>query len=82
MTTVNEIAKDLKRLIDDAVASATCNDETYKEKFERLKWEILETKERAIALHADMQQNGLTVGTIEAEGYLRCAITIANLIED
>jgi hypothetical protein len=37
--------------------------------------------EQAQALRADMVANALTAGSIEAEGYLRCAITVFNMID-
>lgn len=50
---------------------------------EELEWihlNVDETLQQAQALYDDMKDNELTIGMVEAEGFLRCAKTISNII--
>lgn len=38
-------------------------------------------RQEAEELRDDMRTNGLTAGTLESEGFLRCAIAVCNTIE-
>ena len=47
------------------------------DKWEWIKSEILVTNEQAQALYDNMKEEGLAFGSVEAEGFLRCAKTLA-----
>lgn len=51
------------------------------DKFEWLKSDILAMLDRAQGLYDNMEAEGLTFGTVEAEGYLRAAKEIKNTLE-
>jgi hypothetical protein len=79
---IQEIARKLHQIVQEAEdKAATENGAQWKEKYQWLESELLSIKEQAEALHEDMKANGLTVGSIESEGYLRCAVTVCNLVE-
>lgn len=79
---IQEIATKLHVIVEQAEAQAAMSvGAQWKEKYQWLESELLEIKAQAEALHEDMKANGLTVGSIESEGYLRCAITVCNLVE-
>ena len=52
----------------------------YKEKYEWLVRKIEEEEEDAESIYNNYSQERLTVNSIEAEGYLRCAKTIKNIV--
>ena len=56
-------------------------DTSYKSKYEDLKYEIKNMLKNAQSLYDDMKRNGLDIGMIESEGYLRAVITMANTID-
>jgi len=76
----SKLAEKLEYLIDQEVQKTVDTNSTWKEKYEWLVSEIQNEQIRAQDLFSDMKENGLTAGTIEAEGYLRCAITIENIV--
>lgn len=79
---IQEIATKLRMIVEQAEEQAAKSvGAQWKEKYQWLESEILEIKIQAEALHEDMKANGLTAGSIESEGYLRCAITVCNLVE-
>ncbi len=49
-----------------------------KEKYDWLQYLIQSTVEEAQSLYDNMREEQLVVGTVEAEGFLRCAKTLAN----
>lgn len=51
-----------------------------KEKYEWLVRKIEEEVDEAESIYNDYSQEGFTVNSIEAEGYLRCAKTIKNIV--
>ncbi len=51
------------------------------ERYEWLKSDIERELENAQALYDNMKEEGLNFGTVEAEGYLRCAKLMVNLIK-
>lgn len=52
----------------------------FKEKYEWLVRKIEEEEEDAQSIYNNYYQEGFTVNSIEAEGYLRCAKTIKNIV--
>ncbi len=79
---IQEIAAKLHVIVEQAEEQAAKSvGAQWKEKYQWLESELLDIKNHAEALHKDMKANGLTVGSIESEGYLRCAITVCNLVE-
>ena len=54
----------------------------WKDKYYDLVFDIRNHLKNAEALYKDMQANGLTLGTAEAEGYLRGARYMFNLVKD
>lgn len=77
--TIEDIAEKLMLIIEDGKQEQQSN--IWKEKYERLVGEIKNEKVNAGLLMLDMKLNGLTVGIIECEGYMRCAITIENVVK-
>lgn len=51
-----------------------------KEKYEWLVRKIEEEEDDAESIYNNYSQEGFTVNSIEAEGYLRCAKTIKNIV--
>lgn len=79
---IEEISNKLQKIILEAVISAVRkHGNNWKEKYELLTDELRRMREDAEALRDDMNENELTVGSIEAEGFLRCAITVIGHIE-
>ena len=79
---IQEIARKLHIIVEEAKQQAALSaGAQWKEKYQWLESELLSIKEQAEALHEDMKANRLTVGSIESEGYLRCAVTVCNLVE-
>jgi hypothetical protein len=75
---IEEISKKLAVIVDEAEQNAVlANDGQWKEKYEWLVSVLQQMREDAKVLYNALKVDGLTVGTIEAEGYLRCA-NIAN----
>ncbi len=80
--TVDWVALKLRGLVQEAVSRAhAAYDECWKQKYDDLRYLIQDIKEEAEAQVADMKEHGLTAATIEAEGYLRCALTLFNRLE-
>ena len=77
-----EIAGKLQMIINEAQREAVKeHGAAWKEKYEWLVSDLREMKAEAKDLSEDMKNNGLTFGTVEAEGYLRCAITLCNIVD-
>lgn len=51
------------------------------ERYEWLKADIEHELQNAQALYDNMKEEGLSFGTVEAEGYVRCAKLMVNLIK-
>ena len=79
---IQAIARKLHIIVEEAEQQGALSaGAQWKEKYQWLESELLDIKNNAEALHADMKANGLTVGSIESEGYLRCAVTVCNLVD-
>lgn len=79
---LQEIAKKLEGIVHEAETKAVREyGANWKEKYEWLTDELRRMREDAEALRDDMKANALTVGAIEAEGFLRCAITVCSHID-
>lgn len=77
-----DIAKKLDILIRAEVSKKTDEFQLHRSNFEMLKFHIEDIHSEASALYEDMKTNGFTAGTLEAEGYLRCATTLLNVLKD
>ena len=67
----NDIIDAIKRMVADQVERARKRDLNWERALRDLVAEIEQHREDAQRLYDDMKANGLTMGTIEAEGYLR-----------
>jgi hypothetical protein len=75
-------ARRLRDIADEIESLEPPKDTTmWKERYDFLLRELMQIREDAEELRDDMKANGLTVSTIEAEGYLRCAITVNERIK-
>ena len=82
MSNLSEIEKQIELMITAQVSKRTDSLHEYKNKFETLKFFIEDTLRDAEHLYENMKKEGLTVGSIEAEGYLRCAKTLVGHLKD
>lgn len=75
---VKELVSYVNTCIDEFNKShpLTQEETTYKEKYEYIVSELIYLKEQAQNLYDNMKEEGLTVGLVEAEGYLRAFKTI------
>ena len=72
MNTIDtDITDAIKRMVADQVARARNRDPKWERALRNLVADIEQHREDAQRLYDDMKANGLTMGTIEAEGYLR-----------
>lgn len=55
---------------------------TSNETFSDLAYMIISVHEEALDQYKNFKEEGLSIGMIEAEGYLRCAKTLYNYLED
>lgn len=70
----------LNGLVDDCYVVETTNTNTWYEKYMKLEREINAYLHNAEQLYEDMKAHGLTVNTIEAEGFLRGARHMYHII--
>ena len=81
MLNVDKLAVELNKLIDVRVAERLKTYTVWKERYESLKEQLQQLHTEAQDLYDNMQQEGLSAGLIEAEGYLRAAKRVEHLIE-
>lgn len=79
---IQEIAEKLQVIVQEAEIKAVrkCG-ANWKDKYECLTDNLRQMRNHAESQLDDMKANGLTAGSIEAEGFLRCAIMVCNEIE-
>jgi hypothetical protein len=82
MNNVEDIAKELRSMIDEAVRDEMYENVLYKERLIDLCERLIGYSEDAQNLYDNMKEEGLTFGTMEAEGYLRAFKYITDLLED
>lgn len=70
-----EIDHIIKRRINDIA------DHTYEEKMNNMIFELETLVRNAKELKLDYESQGLKIGTIEAEGFLRAMLTVESIIE-
>ena len=79
--TTEELAKELEMLINKKAAILTRREDSYEEKYEYLECMLLDMVQAAKELKEDMDKNELKVSAIEAEGYLRFALSVECLLD-
>ena len=77
---LNKIVREVQYLIDSQVREKTSEQTKIHEKYLNLKSELESLADEAEFTYENFKAEGLTVNSIEAEGYLRCAKTILNII--
>jgi hypothetical protein len=65
----------IKRKINELV------DHTYEDKFSSLIYDLESYIHEAKETKSDFESQGLTINTVEAEGYLRAMLTVQSIIE-
>lgn len=78
---INQIAEDIKTMINVRVNMLFNSEQTYKEAFEDLCYEIEYATDSAKELMDNYKEEGLTYGSIEAEGAYREIKTLFNRME-
>ncbi len=78
---IENISEEIKRLIEAKARQLVDEDLNYKETYNYLESELLHIIDSAKEFKSSMDENNLTFNSIESEGYLRCAITIEELIK-
>ena len=76
---MEELAKELERLVNLRASILVEEEGSYKDKYEYIKCMLLEMVQNAKSLKEDMDKNELKVSAIEAEGYLRFALSVESL---
>jgi hypothetical protein len=79
---VNDIALEVKSIIDSRVQWIAEQDCFWKEKYKELAESIKYGLEKAQENYDSMKSENLSIGTIEAEGYLRAMKDVVTYIED
>lgn len=74
--TIEDLAKQLKRLIDDEATTFSQSDNKFQTKYEMLVYDLKRELENAESLYNDYEDQKLTFNTIEAEGFLRAMKTV------
>lgn len=77
-----QIAASIKQMIDSEARRLTQDDIQYREKFDGLVADLENELLYARELKEDFEKQGLTVNTIEAEGYLRAFLRVESLLEE
>ena len=77
-----DIAKNLQKIISTAEEKATQSCGSWKHRYEWLKSDLRKIRDDAEYLRDDMTKHRLTANSIEAEGYLRCALQVCEIIDN
>lgn len=82
MTDIQKITSDVSELVNKLIKIELDKhiDRRYKEAFEWLVTEIENEHRYALNIVENFKSDNLTFNSIEAEGYLRCTITLKNII--
>lgn len=78
--TINSIGYSVSGDIETFILAELKRLRECKEKYEWIVRKIEEEVDEAESIYNDYSQEGFTVNSIEAEGYLRCAKTIRNIV--
>ena len=78
---MKNLQEELERLIHRKAQELSRGENEFKDKYEYLEAMLLDMIQEAKSLKEDMVENKLTVSTIEAEGYLRFALSVEGLIK-
>ena len=76
------IAEDIERLINRKVSSIENTNNEWKEKYSDLVERIKNYLDRAQEVYESFRDDGLSLNTIEGEGYYRGILTIYNLAKE
>ncbi len=77
---MDTLQEELERLINKRAQKLIKIEDSYKDKYEYLECMLHGMVQEAKELRDDMEANKLTASTIEAEGYLRFAISVETLL--
>ncbi len=80
--TVEEISKELIKMIDNKVSIIENNDQKFKTHYESVMDELESELKFTSELIEDFKEGGLTINAVEQEGYLRCLKTMVNRFRD
>lgn len=80
--TIKSLSADLKYLIERRAEEISKEDNSPKETLTSLVWDLSQIIEDAKHNKEDFKKNGLSVNAIEAEGFLRCALMINDILND
>jgi len=82
MNNVEDIAKEIQRMIDEAARDTMCGNVLYKERLTELCNKLKDAAEEAQDFYNSMQEENLNYGAVEAEGCLRAFKQIMYIVED
>ena len=78
----DNLITELESLITRKAKELAANEHSHKGKYEYLVVMLLDMIQEAKSLKEDMDMNKLQVSSIEAEGYLRFALSVEVLLKD
>lgn len=78
---IMNVADDLSHMIDVRVEQELRKRGEEERKYDVLRDEVISIVDGAKDSYKAMKENGLSMGTAEAEGYLRCALDVWNIIK-
>jgi len=79
---LEEIAEKVQKLVDYEVSKIERKETKWKNQYESVMSELESELKYTNELIVDSNENGLTISSVEAEGYKRCLITMINRFRD
>jgi hypothetical protein len=79
---MEKLIEEFERLVARKAAEITKKEELFKEKYEHLESMLRGCIDDAKVIHAEMRENNLTAGAIEAEGFLRFALNVESMLDE
>lgn len=79
---IKQIAEDIENLINRKTRSIENTNNEWKEKYSDLVERIKECLDRAKEVYESFKDDGLSLNTVEGEGYYRGILTIYNLAKE
>lgn len=75
------VVEHLASIVNQAEESAIVDSGDWKERYQHLTIDLRNLIADALVRKKNMQDDGLTFSAIEAEGFLRCALTVRNIVD-
>ncbi len=80
--TLRELTADLKYLIKKHAEESLGKEDSPKNTLEAVTWQLKSLVNEAKRNKEDFKKNNLSINTIEAEGFLRCALSVEAILKD